>query len=113
MVVNQDIDQQMAELEIDKEENEGFVLEGDIEENINKYDMCLVGRLLTEKSINVRAMKSRLADIWKPAMGIDIKELEQGVYLFQFFRKEDMHWVIKGGPWSFDNAMLAVEPVPA
>lgn len=24
-----------------------------------------------------------------------------------------MQWVVKGGPWMFDNAMLALEPVAA
>lgn len=107
------IDQRIAGLRLDDEENESFVLEGDIEEDVNRFELCLVGRLLTEKSINVRAMKSKLADVWKPAMGISIKDLEQNVFLFQFFKKEDMQWVMNGGPWSFDNAMLALETVAA
>lgn len=28
------------------------------------------------------------------------------MFLFQFYHKDDMDWVIKGGPWSFDNALL-------
>lgn len=44
-------------------------------------------------------------------MGISIKDIAPGVFLFQFFRKEDLQWVLKGGPWSFDNAMLALETV--
>lgn len=39
----------------------------------NRYELCLVGRFLTEKSINVRATKSKTADVWKPAMGISVK----------------------------------------
>lgn len=46
-------------------------------------------------------------------MGINIKDLDQGKFLFQFFRKEDMHWVLKGGPWSFDNVMMALDTVAA
>lgn len=106
-----DIDQQMAGLEIDEEENEGFIIEGDIDEGVNRYELCLVGRLLTEKNVNVRAFKSKMADIWKPAMGISIKELDQGLFLFQFFHKEDMRWVLRGGPWSFDNIMVVLDTV--
>lgn len=108
-----DINQHMEGLGIDDEENESFVLEDDIEEDVNRYELCLVGRLLTEKNVNVRAMKSKLADVWKPTMGINIKEIEQGLFLFQFFRKEDMLWVMSGGPWSFDNVMVALETVAA
>lgn len=113
MAREEDIDQRLANLGIEDEENDVFILDGDIDEEVNKYELCLVGRLLTEKSINVRAMKSKIADVWRPAMGLTIKELGQGLFLFQFYRKEDKQWVLKGGPWSFDNAMLALEEVKA
>ncbi|WOH08563.1 hypothetical protein DCAR_0728006 [Daucus carota subsp. sativus] len=108
-----DIESQMANMDIEDEENESFVFGEEVEEDVNRYELCLVGRFLTEKTINLRAMKSRMADVRKPTMGISIKELEQGIYLFQFFHKEDMQWVVKGGPWSFDNAMMVLETVPA
>ncbi|KAL8088288.1 hypothetical protein AgCh_038171 [Apium graveolens] len=72
----QNVDEQMAALNIEDEENESLIFEGDIEENVNRYELCLVGRFLTEKNLNVRAMKSKMANIWKPTMGINIRELE-------------------------------------
>lgn len=59
----QDIEEHMIDLNIENEENEGFVIEGDIEEKINKYELCLIGRFVTEKNINTRAMKTKMADI--------------------------------------------------
>lgn len=111
MAQYRDLEEQMTGLDIEEEENESFVFEADIEEEVNKYDLCLVGRLLTEKNINTRAMRTKIADVWKPSMGINIKELEQGIFLFQFYHKEDKQWVLKGGPWKFDNAMLVLESV--
>ena len=108
----QNIEEQMADMNIEEEENEGFLFEGDIEEEVNKYDLCLIGRFLTEKNINTRSMKTKMADLWKPTMGINIKELEQGVYLFQFYHREDMFWVQNGGPWTFENAMLCIDIIP-
>lgn len=113
MAKYRDIDVQLANLDIEEEENESFVIDADIEEDVNRYDLCLVGRFLTEKTINLRAMKTKMADVWKPTLGISIKELEQGIYLFQFFHKEDLQWVVKGGPWMFDNAMMVLEPIAA
>ena len=55
----EDIGERMAGLGIEEEENEAFVLDGDIDEDSNRYELCLVGRLLTEKSINTRVMKSK------------------------------------------------------
>lgn len=107
-----DIDVQMANLGIEEEENDAVIIEGDEEDIAAKYELCAVGRFLTGKNINVRAMKSKLADIWKPALGINIKELEEGIFLFQFYHKEDLQWVLNGGPWSFDNAMLVIAAIP-
>ncbi|XP_063942974.1 uncharacterized protein LOC135150542 [Daucus carota subsp. sativus] len=70
-----------------------------------------VDKFLTEKNINVRAMKSKMADIWRPARGINIKEIKTGLFLFQFYHKDDMQWVVKGGPWSFDGAILVFNTV--
>ncbi|XP_074374343.1 uncharacterized protein LOC141714738 [Apium graveolens] len=102
----------MAGLDIDEEENTAFAFDGDVEEETTKYELCAVGRFLTERNVSVRAMKSKLADVWKPAMGINIKELEPGIFLFQFYHKEDLGWVLKGGLWSFDNAMLIIAAIP-
>lgn len=97
---------------MEEEENEDFVFEEGVEEEVNKYEKCLVGRFLTEKNIKSRAMKSKLADVWKPTMGINIKELEPWIFLFQFYHNEDLLWVLQCTPWSFDNTMLLLNVIP-
>lgn len=109
----QDLDDQLADLNIEEEENEDFIFDEGMEEQLNRYELCLVGRFLTEKNVNTRAMTSKMADVWKPAMGINIKEIDSGSFLFQFYHKEDMMWVFSGGSWSFDNAMLILSKIPA
>lgn len=108
-----DIEMHMAEMDIENEENEELVFEEGLEEEVNIFELCLVGRFLTEKNINVRAMKSKLADLWKPAMGISIKDLHPGLLLFQFYHKDDMSWVLNNGPWTFDNALLVMNVIKA
>lgn len=44
-------------------------------------------------------------------MGITIKDIKPGLFLFQFFHADDMQWVRSGGPWSFDNALLVLNIV--
>lgn len=77
----------------------------------NKFETCLVGRFLTEKNLNVRAMKSKLADVWRPTRGINIKNLKQGIFLFQFYHMDDLEWVLNGGPWTFDGAMFVLSKI--
>lgn len=35
----------------------------EVDDGVNKFELCLVGRFLTEKNINSRAMKSKLANV--------------------------------------------------
>lgn len=107
-----DLNAQLDQLDIEEEENSVFVVGDDVDTAINKYELCVVARFLTERNINVNAMKTKMADVWRPAMGINIKEMEPGIFLFQFYHREDMQWVLRGGPWSFDNAMIVMAEVP-
>lgn len=86
----QDIEMQLADVDIENEKNEEFVFDEGVEEKVNRFELCLVGRFLTEKNINGRVIKAKMADIWRPAMGITIKDLKLGLFLFQFYHADDM-----------------------
>lgn len=111
MACVEEINDQMVGLDIDTEENEELCFDVEGEEGVNKFELCLVGRFLTENNINVRSMRSKMADAWRPAMGVTIKDLRIGLFLFQFYHKDDLLWVQKGGPWSFDNAVLVLNSI--
>lgn len=111
MTTVQEIEMQMADMDIENEENEELIIDEGIDEGVNRFELCLVGSFLTEKSINARVMKTKMADIWRPAMGITIKDLKPGVFLFQFYHIDDLQWVVNGGPWSFDNALLVLNTI--
>ena len=51
------LDVQMADLDILNEENEELIFDEEVEEVDNKFKLCLVGKFLTKKSINLREMK--------------------------------------------------------
>lgn len=44
---------------------------------------------------------------------INIISLKPGVFLFQFYHKEDMKWIMSNSPWSFDGAMLVINKIEA
>ncbi|XVF67588.1 hypothetical protein PTKIN_Ptkin10aG0133100 [Pterospermum kingtungense] len=72
----------------------------------SKIEMCLVGRFLTERSINFNIMRHRLTSIWKPGRGVSMKDLGDQRYMFQFFHTVDLKRVLEGGPWTFDSHLL-------
>lgn len=45
-------------------------------------------------------------DFWNPVKGINIQEIEQGMYMFQFNHHLDINRILKKGPWYFDNHLL-------
>ncbi|KAL8481119.1 hypothetical protein ACS0TY_027595 [Phlomoides rotata] len=71
----------METLNLSVEENDELVI-GDegLAGNIEDVDLCLVGRFLTEQSLNFAITKSRLVSIWKPQRGILFKEVGE-IYL--------------------------------
>lgn len=77
--------------------------EGDLEGGDN-LNLCLVGRFLTDRPIRLQVMKDRMADV-------SIRELEDGLFLFQLFHQVDVQRVLKGVPWSFDKHLLILSIV--
>lgn len=88
----------------DEGEEEGFCfdLEEDGHEN-SDLQWCLVGRFLCDRAIHFQSLKKRIADIWRPMKGVNIKETTNDLLLFQFSLKLDMQSVLKEWPWTFDS----------
>ncbi|KAK5838040.1 hypothetical protein PVK06_006767 [Gossypium arboreum] len=47
-----------------------------------------------------------MANLWYPVCGVQIRDLGEKMYLFQFFHVMDMERVLKGSPWTFNNHLL-------
>ncbi|XP_057779545.1 uncharacterized protein LOC130998128 [Salvia miltiorrhiza] len=100
------MEDQMANLHISEEDDE-LVLDDEITGDSNvTVDLCLVGRFLTDQTINFPLMRSRLASVWRPGKGVFVKDIGQGRYIFQFFHEIDLIRVYDGGPWAFGNFPL-------
>lgn len=58
--------------------------EVDLEE-IQRFSLCLAGRLWTDSLFNPGALKSTIKQIWKLKDGVDIREIGENLFSFQFF----------------------------
>ena len=85
---------QFSSLSLTSEENEELLLD---EGSAIIYDLCLVGRFLTDRNINFIAMKNRQAGLWRLGKGTRIKDLEPNLLLFQFYHEIDLRRVVEGG----------------
>jgi hypothetical protein len=51
-------------------------------------------------------MMAKMGEIWQPECGMDVEEVQPGLFVFRFFHQVDVQRILKQGPWSFDNHML-------
>lgn len=66
----------LATLNILDEEEVPLVLLGDTDYVEYLYDLCLVGRILTDSVVHFPVLKNTLADLWHHLRGVSIMELE-------------------------------------
>ncbi|KAH1065041.1 hypothetical protein J1N35_030028 [Gossypium stocksii] len=49
-----------------------------------------------------------MANLWHPVRSVQIQDLGEKRYLFQFFHVMDMERVLKRSPWPFNNHLLVL-----
>lgn len=49
-----------------------------------------------------------MANLWHTVCGVQIQDLGEKWYLFQFFHVMNMKRVLKGSPWTFNNHLLVL-----
>lgn len=83
--------QAMNNISLDEEEEESLSLdllepsEGEHVLNGFNANLCVVARFLSEGHVDFPAMQQTMAALWKPGMGVYMKELEANLFLFQFY----------------------------
>lgn len=103
-----------ALLNISDEEEEGYSIEEeDIPSQNKAQQFILVGKLLTERSVKFNIMKETLAAVWRPGKGMSVREVEQNLFLFQFFHEKDMKRIMEDGPWSYEQSLLLLKKIEA
>ncbi|GMI72395.1 hypothetical protein HRI_000908800 [Hibiscus trionum] len=96
----------LAGLSLDDGEEEVLELPPELETLKEEFEFCLVGTFHTASIIHFFSMRNTLADIWHPLGGVSITELGNKRYCFKFYNEVDMHRVLSGCPWFFNNHLL-------
>ncbi|KAA3459399.1 nucleolin-like [Gossypium australe] len=96
------VDTNLANLNIMDEEEHPMMIVGEDTVATQFYDMCLVGKVLTNSVVNFLFLKNTLADLWHPLRGVTITEMEDKRILFRFYCKIDLKRVMDGLPWGED-----------
>lgn len=100
------VDTELANLNIIDEEEDPMVVLGVNNDDEESYDLCLVGRVLTDSVVNFPSLRNTLADLWHPLRGVSITELENKRILFRFYSEIDLKRVLDGMPWFFNRHLI-------
>ncbi|XP_055959759.1 uncharacterized protein LOC130014835 [Mercurialis annua] len=94
-------------------EEEEDVLDYSAEANVREAETSgwLVGRFLTDKIVNLIAMRQMMAFVWKPVRGVKVSEIKPNLFLFQFFHELDLARVVNEGPWTFEHHLFLCQEV--
>nr|POE67963.1 hypothetical protein CFP56_75730 [Quercus suber] len=74
---------------------------------LGKY--CVVMKILSQRSINVDALRKNLRMLWKPNKGIQIAELEEDLFLVEFGDEKDKKKVLDMCPWSYEKQLVLLQ----
>lgn len=60
-----------------------------------KWELYLLGRIMTDKYVNYQGFLSYLQQKWRPKHGLEMRKTDHVIYIFQFNHQMD----IQEGPW--------------
>lgn len=91
------MEEELASLNLLEDEEEAFCEEAMAVDN--EFQYCLVGRCLTNSVVHFPSLQNTMANLWHPIGGINIANMGDKSYLFQFFNDVDKNGVLSGAPW--------------
>ena len=102
---NENMETRLEKHSLSADEDDELLLEKGNKGNW-QYDLCLVGRFLTNSTINLMAIKYQLSNLWGPGKGVNIRSVDHELFVFQFYHQVDLERVMAGSPWMFNNHLL-------
>lgn len=75
---------------------------------VNEEEFYAVGRVVTERAIKFQYFQDTMAGVWRPGMGLTMRQLQTNRFLIRFYHEADFARVMDDGPWSFDHNLLVM-----
>ncbi|MBA0770678.1 hypothetical protein Gotri_019281 [Gossypium trilobum] len=69
-------------------------------------EFSMVECFLTASIVHFPAMKSTMENVWYLIRGVQIFDLRDKRFLFKFFYRMDLEWVINGVHWTLNNHLM-------
>jgi hypothetical protein len=70
--------------------------------------VCLVGKLLADRTMGKEVIKMPLIHAWQPSGWVTFKMLGNNMYLIEFEKEWDKIRILEGRPWTFDGHLVSL-----
>ncbi|KAL2902768.1 hypothetical protein RDABS01_027850 [Bienertia sinuspersici] len=75
----------------------------------DKVNLSLVGKIQTVRPYNFNAFRNTMNQIWSLTKKAVFREIENNMFVIQFFHWRDKEKVMNGRPWSFDQHLILLQ----
>lgn len=79
--------------------------------NTFDHELCLVGRILSRKSVHLASLQRSLLSGWNLIKGVNIQKIGEDRLFLQFNHVVDKRKVLWQGPRAFDKSLVVLCPI--
>ncbi|KAL2895154.1 hypothetical protein RDABS01_011063 [Bienertia sinuspersici] len=97
------LEEKWKAMSLTEEEEDALICDDDPDE--------LSEQLVAHSLVGKLGLKNTMRNLWKPSKGLVVREIENNIFVFQFFSKGDREKVMDQGSWSFDGKLLLLKDV--
>jgi hypothetical protein len=104
-----ELTRQWGKLTLREDENPGIVIKTQTFSLLIQWGRsCMVGKLLSERSINKEIIKTPMVRAWQPTGSVFFKTLGSNLFLIDLENLWDKDRILEGQPWTFDGDLLSL-----
>lgn len=78
-------------------------------ERVEECKLMLVGKILSNPSINFQALQNMLKMAWRTEQ-VEFTQWEAGTYVVKFQSESEKNRILEGGPWRFSSHLIIFQP---
>ena len=110
LTMAEELEELWKKLTFTEEEDTGIELDSRsiiVARKVGKY--CIVMKILSQRSINVDALRKNLRMLWKPNNGVQVSKIEEELFLVEFGDEKDKKKMLDMCPWSYEKQLILIQ----
>ncbi|KAH7836815.1 hypothetical protein Vadar_006006 [Vaccinium darrowii] len=108
--MEEEIRKKFSSFVLTNEEDEAVeILAGDFKASRQDCLLSAIGKIITQKGINLSGLKAAMEAVWGYPRGFKVMEVGGGIYKFVFGCEMDLLRVLSGSPWIYNNQLIVLQ----